>query len=97
MVYVVLRMNKQKVTLSLDPDIYRRTRETLDTLPGTPSVSALVDELLDGFTKTAGPALAAVSRGVPPKDALTQIFAAAAAELVRIDEQEDEKPVKTKK
>jgi hypothetical protein len=48
--------NKQKVTLTLNKDIYKRTRELVDNLPGKPSVSSLVDDLLDQFVTTMQPA-----------------------------------------
>lgn len=46
---------KQKVTLTLDSKVYAATRELLVDLPGKPSVSSLVDELLGGFVVSMGP------------------------------------------
>lgn len=47
--------HKQKVTLSLDGDAYRRLRALLARIPGKPSVSSLVDDLFRGFVATVGP------------------------------------------
>ena len=43
------------VTLTLDPDIRARVQQVLENMPGKPSLSQLVDELLDEFTTTMGP------------------------------------------
>lgn len=37
---------RPKISLSLDPDVYRRLRAVRDRMPGTPSFSVLVSELL---------------------------------------------------
>ena len=97
MIHVVTRMPKQKVTLSLDPEIYQRTRDALSILPGTPSISALVDQLLDGFATTVAPALSAVARGESQQQAMTHLFGAAFDEAIRIHEEEEAKPASPKK
>jgi hypothetical protein len=89
-------MNKQKVTLSLDPEIYRLTREMLKDIPGTPSVSSLVDDLLRGFTATLQGPLKSLAEGGTPADA-TKLFHGGVLDFIRILEQEDEKPAKAKK
>ncbi len=90
-------MPKQKVTLSLDTEIYERTKQALKGLAGKPSVSSLVDQLLDEFTRTTAPALAALSGGASPADAYSQLLEGSFAELVRILEEEEEEPSKPKK
>ena len=83
-------MNKQKVTLSLDPIIYQRTKDSLQLLPGKPSVSSLVDELLDGFTKTLSGPIQALAAGSTPADAYTLLMQTAMTEIIRTLQEEDE-------
>lgn len=90
-------MAKQKVTLSLDTEIYERTREMLRKTPGSPSVSSLVDQLLDQFTLTMGPALAALGSGYSLEAASQQFLESASAQFVRILDEEDDEPEQAKK
>ncbi len=95
-IYVLSRMAKQKVTLSLDSQIYQRTREILKDIPGNPSVSGLIDELLDGFTKTLQAPLKALGEGATAGDSL-MLLHSGVAEIIRTLHEEDEEPHKPKK
>jgi hypothetical protein len=74
---------KQKVTLTLNRDIYRRTRELLTKLPGVPSVSSVVDQLLDQFVTTMGPIIDDVFSTDPDTQisALTRLYGDMALDL----------------
>jgi hypothetical protein len=89
-------MAKQKVTLTLDSEIYQLTREMLRDIPGNPSVSGLVDELLDGFTKTLQAPLKALGEGATAGDSL-MLLHSGVAEIIRTLHEEAEEPHKPKK
>ncbi len=57
--------NKQKVTLTLNKEVYARAREFVNGLPGNPSVSSLVDEVLDAFLVGVSPMFDALKVGDP--------------------------------
>ncbi len=95
-----VRMNKQKVTLSLDPEIYARTKEVLKLLPVNVSVSALIDELLSTFAGSVlKPMKDAHTSGQNPRDFYKALHADMLsmvslefADLIRtLDEQETKK------
>lgn len=91
-VYVLSRMAKQKVTLSLDSEIYQRTREALAQLPGKPSISSLVDQFLDGFSRNVAPSLALFSQGsMTYEGAENKMTGDVLADFIRILSEEDEK------
>jgi hypothetical protein len=89
-------MAKQKVTLTLDSEIYQRTREILRDIPGNPSVSGLVDELLDGFTKTLQAPLKALGDGATVGDSL-MLLHSGVGEIIRTFHEEATEPHKPKK
>jgi len=47
--------SKQKVTLTLDPEIYRRFRTMAERIPGKVSLSALVDQQLAWMLRVVEP------------------------------------------
>lgn len=49
---------KQKVTLSLNSEIYVEARRVLDLLPGSSSLSGLIDDMLELFVTEYGPKVA---------------------------------------
>lgn len=55
--------HKQKVTLTLNKEVYARAREFVNGLPGNPSVSSLVDEVLDAYLTGTAPLMDAVKSG----------------------------------
>lgn len=89
---------KQKVTLSLDSEIYQRTRDALTKIPGKPSVSSLVDELLDSFAKTVVPSLALFASGeIDYNRAHGQMTSDAFSDFIRTFSEELEEPDTSKK
>lgn len=92
-------MAKQKVTLSLNSDIYKRTKDFLALLPGKPSVSSLVDDVLEQFLTRFGEAFKkAQEEGLSPRefmkvwhaDTMTDV-SVEYAELVRMLKEKEEK------
>lgn len=51
------KRKRPSVTLTLDPEIRAEAQRLLEAMPGKPSLSQLIDELLGGFIESVGPIL----------------------------------------
>ena len=67
---------RPSVTLTLDPEIRARAMALLDQMPGKPSFSQLVDELVQDFVETMEPMLAEIkaSAGGNPMSVVRQLL-----------------------
>ena len=81
------------VTLTLDPDIRASVQKVLENMPGKPSLSQLVDELLEEFVESMGPVfeqLKAATSGTDSAEIMRRVlgdqFLALGAEAGRVNE-----------
>lgn len=71
------RRNRPTVTLTLDPEIRARAVALLEQMPGKPSFSQLVDELVEEFVELVGPLveqMKAATAGQDPAEAVRRLL-----------------------